>query len=698
MAVVVTLPNGAEIEFPDGTPPEKIREVARRATGGRPASPQQSDPSGTAEMNRMAEQAMAQTVVDEHPVGARAAKFVQGIPFAGQYVDEGFGALADAVPGGLTGEEVRGRVRGLQSAMDTARHLESAAWQVGGGIAGGVAALPAAMPAAGAIGTMSLPAQVAAGAAVAGGTGAVEGAVSGYGAGTEGNRGQSAAEGAAWGGGTGAVLGGAAPVAAAGIRKLVTYVKGTDVGAIAATFGLTKPAARAMKEALASEDVPAAVARLQRAGPDAMLAEGGPSLQAMADAVATSGGEATRVMREAVDQRVAQGAADVHAAIGDAFKPGTAVIPAKPRLGTLYDTAYSKPIDYASDEGRTIEGLMKFVPQDVRARARKLIDMDPNIPAAIKQQYLVSIAEDGSLVAGKLPSVLEVDYVTRALNDVAQAGDGKGALGRGTNEGRIYGNLSRELRTATKAAVPEYWTALEAAGTEIGIQKAREVGATFLQQATTRRDVAEAMAGMPQAEVLAVKAAVREHIDDTIANVRRTMSRPGTDAGEAVKALKDLSSRAAQTKLGYILGDKEAAKLADRLDEASTAFEIGAALQQNSKTAVRQSVQGSIEQSTAPGAVGKLLAGEPVQASKRLAQMFTGKTPEAQAAAQASIYAELARALTQTRGARAEMALSGLNRVLAGQLLTEAQAARLARDVTGALAVSGYSVAQEARP
>ena len=88
----------------------------------------------------------------------------------------------------------------------------------------------------------------------------------------------------------------------------------------------------------------------------------------------------------------------------------------------------------------------------------------------------------------------------------------------------------------------------------------------------------------------------------------------------------------------------------------------------------------------------------PVQASKRLAQMFTGKTPEAQAAAQASIYAELARALTQTRGARAEMALSGLNRVLAGQLLTEAQAARLARDVTGALAVSGYSVAQEARP
>ena len=233
--------------------------------------------------------------------------------------------------------------------------------------------------------------------------------------------------------------------------------------------------------------------------------------------------------------------------------------------------------------------------------ARKLIDMDPNIPAAIKQQYLVSIAEDGSLVAGKLPSVLEVDYVTRALNDVAQAGDGKGALGRGTNEGRIYGNLSRELRTATKAAVPEYWTALEAAGTEIGIQKAREVGATFLQQATTRRDVAEAMAGMPQAEVLAVKAAVREHIDDTIANVRRTMSRPGTDAGEAVKALKDLSSRAAQTKLGYILGDKEAAKLADRLDEASTAFEIGAALQQNSKTAVRQSVQGSIEQSTAPG-------------------------------------------------------------------------------------------------
>lgn len=626
--------------------------------------------------------------VDEAPIAARAAKFAQGYPFVGQYVDEAVGALG--------GEGRMNEMRRLQSAMDTARPIESAAWETGGGVAGGGALAGLAGPAMVASAPATLAGRAAAGVGAGALAGGLEGAVSGYGAGNDGDRLGSAATSGAVGAGMGGILGGTAPLAADGIRRLVEHVKGTDVAGIASTLGIGKAAAKAVKEALNSEDTAAAVARLQRAGPNAMLAEGGPSLQAMADAVASSGGEATRVMRGAVDQRVKQGAADATQAVTDAFRPGTSVIPKPPKLGTLYDTAYSKPIDYSTSVGREIEGLMKHVPKEAVSRARKLIEMDPDIPQQIKQQFLVSIQPDGTFATDTLPSVLELDDMTRALNDVAKAGDGKGALGGNTTEGRTYGKLSSMIRDRVKTAVPEYRTALEAASTEIGIKTARDFGALLLRQNTTRREAAEGLQNMPQAERLAVKTAVREQIDDAIANTRRTLSRPGTEAGEATKLIKDLSSRAAQEKLGFLLGDKEAKTLAEKLDEASTAFEIASALHQNSKTAVRQAVQGSIEQSTAPGTLGKLLQGEPLQAGKRLTQVFTGSTAEAQAARQAGIYAEIARALTETKGAQAEMALSTMNQLMAGQTLTTVQAQRLARQVTSVLAASGYSGAQAA--
>ena len=690
----VELPNGSVILFPEGTPPEVMTDVARRATESLPqqtgaeamqARGMRSDPAAAAEMNAQSEQAIgdaqAEQFVHDNPVLSRAAKFNQGLPFVGEYVDEAQGAIL--------GPEARDNTRHAIAAMDRARPVEGAVWQTAGGVAGGVAAAPLVAPAVTAAAPASLGGQVVAGASGMAGAGALEGAVSGYGRGEGDGRAAEAGSGALVGGATGMVLGAAAPLAAAGIRNLVSYIKGTDTAEIASTLGISSPAAQAVKVALSSEDGAAAAARLQRAGPNAMLVEGGPSLQAMGDAVANSGGEATRIMREAVDDRVQQGAADVAGAIDTAIPAAAAR--QKTALGGLYDQAYATPIDYSSDAGRAVESYMTRVPQGVRARARSMIEMDTTIPDQVKQQALVSIMPDGSIKEGTLPSVLEVDWVTRALNDVAKAGDGKGALGGNTNEGRIYGNLAKNLRDATKDAVPAYGTALDAASTEIGIKNATEFGAAILRPSTSWRDVATEMQGMPAVEQEAVRGAVRDALDDTLANVRRTMGRPGTDVGEAVKAVRDLSSRASQQKLEAVLGKQAAADLASQLDEAATAFEIGAALHQNSKTAVRQAVQGSVEGSTAPGAVGKLMAGEPVQATKRLTQILTGRTPEAQEAAKAGIYAEIAKALTQTRGPEAERALMGITQAMQGQALTDEQAQRIAKNVTAALLIGGYS-------
>lgn len=673
-------------------------EILRRAETGEPLAEltmadkmrtlgkKSPDPS---ELNAKAEEAIkdavAERFVEDNPIGSRVAKFNQGLPFVGQWVDEAQGALL--------GPEARDYTRQANDAMDRAKPLESAALQTAGGITGSIPLAIAAAPAVLGSAPASLGGRMVAGGASGLVAGATEGAVSGAGANDE-NRGDGAREGALIGGGIGLGMGALAPAAEAGVRNAVTWIKGTDVSGISKLLGISPQAARAVKEALASEDAGKAVGRLQAAGPNAMLVEGGPSLQAAGDAVAASGGEATRIMREAVDDRVAGGAADVAAAIDKAIPPAAART--KADLGGAYDAAYASPIDYASDAGRAVESYMKRVPRSVLAKARGLIEMDASIPEDVKRQYLLSIAEDGTLSKDALPSVLEVDYVTRALNDVAKGGDGKGALGGNTNEGRIYGALSRNLRNATKDAVPAYGQALDAASTEIGIKNATEFGASLLRPSTLRSDVVETMKGMPAVEREAVRGSVRQYIDDTIATTRRTMSSPDTDSREAMKAVRDLSSRSSRDKLAEVLGKDAAEDLGAKLDEAATAFEIAAALHTNSKTAVRQAVQGSISASAEPGVVKRMLAGEPVQATKRFVQLFTGATPEARSAKEAGIYAEIAKALTQTRGKAAERALTDINKLTSGQALSEEAVQQLARTTVTALSLSGYSAASAA--
>lgn len=238
-------------------------------------------------------------------------------------------------------------------------------------------------------------------------------------------------------------------------------------------------------------------------------------------------------------------------------------------------------------------------------------------PATVTTLPSTSVGLDPSRVSKKpLPSVLELDYVTRSLNDTAKAGDGRGALGGNTNQGRIYGKLAARLRGAMKEAVPENRTALDYASTEIAMKEARDFGGTILRPSVSRDQVAEALKEAPFSERQAVKAALRTALDDTLANTRAVMSRAaqGTEAGEAIKAVRDLSSRAARDKLALVLGPQEARQLTDALDQAATAFEISAAMSQNSKTAVRQAVQGSVSESAA---MGPLAGSRPGSRSRR---------------------------------------------------------------------------------
>jgi hypothetical protein len=194
------------------------------------------------------------------------------------------------------------------------------------------------------------------------------------------------------------------------------------------------------------------------------------------------------------------------------------------------------------------------------------------------------------------------------------------------------------------------------------------------------------------AERDAAKAGLRSSIDDTLARVNAVASDPNVEIREFQKLANTLRSRDARDKMAFLLGPRDAGALYKELDEAVVALELRAAIARNSATQQRQAISGAVQEITAPGALSTLMAGEPVNATKRVVQIFTGTTPEARTLRQMGIYDEIARALTGLRGTQAQQALRLVERAMAGDVLNDTQARIIAR----ALTIPGAAAAYEA--
>lgn len=630
------------------------------------------------------------SAIEQAPMASRAAKFLQGVPFLGEYVDEAAGMIA--------GGDATRNIRAVQGAMDRERPKESTALQIGGGIAG---TIPAAMSAVASLPTaaMTLGQKALIGAGVGALTGGVEGAVSGYGAGNDGDRGRSALERGALGFSLGGALGGLAPAVAQGASSVFQRVKGTDIRAIGEAFGISPDAARVVKTALENDNFDAARAAIERAGGRAMLADAGPGAQNLLDATVTYGGKAPRIVREAVDERAAAAGRDMQGALdatlggpqGQAALSGQIRANSAGARSAAYDAAYAAPIDYSAPKGLTLESLLKRAPAAAVKRANELMRLE----GAESAQIMASIGDDGAVSFTRMPDVRQIDYITRALNDVADAANGQGKLGGTTDLGRAYGNLSRAIRGTLKGLVPEYGQALDVAADAISQRKAVDLGYDLLRPSTRRETVVEGLRGASKSEVEAAKQGLRSYIDDTLANVKASITSPDADINEFRKLAGDLRSRASRAKIATVLGPKEAAQLFDTLDENLTALELRAAIAMNSKTAQRQGIKGTLDAATAPGALGTLMQGEPVNATRRVIQLFTGQTPEMTALRQQGILDEIAQALTGIRGEAAKRALETVQDAMNGQPVTEAQARLIGRVLGATVAVGGYQTGMQ---
>lgn len=625
---------------------------------------------------------------------SKAIKVQQGLPFIGEYIDEAYG---------LFDPRMRDTTRAISGAMDRQHPVQSAALNAAGGVLGSVPLAIAAGPSIVAAAPEALGAKMITGAVTGAALGGTEGLASGYGAGDDGNRLDSALQRGALGAAMGGFLGAAAPAAAKGLSNLLEWMKGYDINVISRTLGVNKDAAKVIKAAVASDDFSAAESALRRAGGDAVLADASPGTAQLLDTAVQTSGAAARVARDAVETRASKantrlaGAMDALLGPPEGVKAAAKGIASKTAgvRATAYERAYSSAINYADDTGRAVEGVLQRIdPATLKSAIGEA--NDAMRAAGMKnQQIMAEISKNGEVTFREMPNVQQLDEIKKALGALGRAEVDQ--FGRPTGKGIRANKLAADLRDAISNAVPSYKTAVKLGGDKIAEDQALDLGRKLLSPATTREAVRTAMDGASREAKAAARQGLRSHIDDALANVARTITDPNTDAREALKLIKDMSSRANKDKVAEVMGSR-AKPLFDMLDEVSAHFELRSATARNSATASRIAGKEAVDAVTADGPLRQLMQGEPIAAMRSVVKAITGQTGEAQAARKQAIYVDIAKALTQKKGAAAEQALKTITGAIQGQPISSADAIRIARAVTTGGALAAYQTGTQFLP
>jgi len=647
--------------------------------------------------------------ISQNPVAARVQEFNQGAPIVGEWLDEGVG---------LVNPQAAQAMRQTSGAMERRHPGQSAGLNVAGGVAytapliaagGGSRSAEFIGRAPTRIGQASRAAMVGAGA------GAVEGGVSFAGRADEGQRGQAAVSGAMIGGGLGAALGVFAPMIGEGVASLVKRMKRLDARVIAEELGISQPAARVVKGYLANDDLDAASRFLSRAGDDAMLAESGPASRQALDSAMSTGGRALSVARPRVDERVSGASSrwlrtlDETLGTADGGIKGASKGIARasaPARKAAYDFAYSRPTPMAGRAGSDLQAVLARIdPGDFNAALREAAKEARN-DGIQNLNIMASIDDAGNVTFSQPPSVQELDYLARGLNNLVEDGTDK-VTGAMNAAARRASSQARDLRNILKENVDGYARALKLGGDKIRQTEALVMGRKLLSETTSVEDVRSVMRDASDEIRAAARKGLRENIDALMGRARTTIAdleagnldfQQGQNAvAEAVAAIRTLTTRNNFQKARFVVGT-DAKRLFDELEKVGDALVLRAAVARNSATAIRQAGQEAMRDEVAPGLLRTTAGnvGNPLDAAREITRTIAGIDPRSLSGAESRYFAEIADALTRIKGEDAQRALAAVNKAMQGQPVKDAEAQLIGRVVSGSAAVGGYRAGTQA--
>jgi hypothetical protein len=631
-----------------------------------------------------------ETAIQQHPVAARAATAIQGVPFAGEWADEAVGAMF--------GDTAQNAMRFSQEAMQAQRPGQTLGLQLGTGIAASVPLAMGAIPyvAKGA----GLGGQMLRGGLLGAGAGAIEGAVSG--AGEQDDRAGGALTRGAFGAGIGGFLGAGIPAVARGVGN---FLRDPAERAAASGLGVSPPAARLLQRVLSQEDMGTATNAIRQAGRTAMPADAGPGPRGLID-FAMQRPETPSTFRNRITDRATEVYGDVTETLNRTMGEPRGLISvedairknAAPEIRAAYETAYSLPIDYSSEAGRAIENLLDRLPRATTLKAVNRANERMRFDGAPANQIMARISDDGVVTYQEMPNVMQLDYIKRAFNEIARDGTDN-LTGKMSSDAEFASRIAREIRNATRDAVPEYGNALSLAADQLSQEAAVSFGARVLNRQVTREMVEREIKNATPPEIEAMRQALRSQIDERLANVRSIASNPGDaiEARQLSAAFGDMTSPAAREKMRVLLGEESAEQLQRSLREAAQALQLRADTAVNSRTAGRMAGQGLLDEITAPNALQTLAMGEPLNASKQVTQALTGISQDGMSANAQRILEEAVDVLTRSGQREAMDAVTIIKRAIDAKPVTERQAYQVSRAINAALSVGGYQQGSRTR-
>ena len=615
-------------------------------------------------------------IVEQDTFLARGGVFQSGYLFVGEGIDEAYEIAGNSM--GKDGAQIRKDYNLRIKAFKETRPKEYMAWKAAGAI---YSTLPAmiSLPATMYTWMASLPIVpgVILGSAASGSFQAVEGAVSGWLASEGGQRGEAAIQRGINQGIFGLALGGIIPVApkflAWGWHKVRGGILKDSIDDISTAFQISKGAATMLKKTILSsgEDLSEVLKRMRLGGTQAMVGDATEAVKTLVDLIAASGNEAAEIVSKNILNRTQKVASNTNKTLDDNIaklpimagtKPADEILEdattvainqakkSAPARTEAYTKAYNTKVDYNSEAGIKVLDVLKRTPNPLKqAAVREANDILQMEGKEVGQMTLV-VGKDGLLKFVQQPNMMQLDYIKRALSELAYD-----PL-KVTGLSKAAGTMRYQLTTALKELNPAYKKALKLGQENITRSNAVEIGEDALKSTMSVAKLSKLLndKNIGKEERKMVALGLRAELDRMLGNVKANASK-GSDLKEMDKLLAEFSSRNAKKKLRLLVpDDKNLKKINNELAKARAVIDLQNAINLNSKTYTRTAlsdelkevVGGSIVKTASRGELGVAELG-----SRVIAKVF--KSKEITDEDTAVIMKELALVMVEKRGGAA---------------------------------------------
>lgn len=530
--------------------------------------------------------------------------------------------------------------------------------------------------------------------------GGTEGTVYGYGAGEEGGRVDEAISQGIWGAGLGSVANTAIMPIQYAWSRIGNGLKDKSTEAIASLFEVTKDTAKIIKETIGEtgstlEDM---LANLRRAGNEGMIADADIATQVITDAVAAAGGESASAVNTALKTRVNTTYQNLDTAMNQNIadlpymkdhpdiKADPAEIAAenarksKPARDKAYKKAYAHQIDYLTPKGEAVKKALDDIDEDILTEIlsgiNKTIRKSGDDITELTLNRTTDAAGKEIISLGQMPTMKQLDYIKRALSDIAYNSPGVPAVGQIlpalSQRAKDALGLRHALSEALKKANPAYRKAVKLGQDKITRENALEMGYSMLDGHISPANVTRMLKDAGEAELAHARMGIRANLEAIIGRMQPTPSRM-PNSKELDTMWKQLSSRDNRSILKLVLGPKEFKKMVKELDKAEVAIKLRISVAENSKTAIRSNVYKSIEDVTDEASTIRqtLAEGRGIEATRKIIQRIN-ETQAISRKHKKLVLKELANAMTGTKGKAAMAQLKEVyNAVKNGQQTME---------------------------